>query len=107
MVANQSEAAGNTIARFAEAIGNDYVLTEEADREFYAMDVYSFREMPLAVLQPGSLDDLVAISRIASEAGIAMVPRGGGASYTDAYLPNTANSVHDRYLADEPRSGDQ
>ena len=81
------------ITQLAQAVGADHVLTEPADREFYAMDVYSFRELPIAVVQPGSLADLQAIARIAAGAGIALVPRGGGASYTDAYLPSTANSL--------------
>ena len=92
MVANQS-ATHDIVARLANAIGRENVITDAADREFYAMDVYSFRELPIAVVQPGSLKDMVEISRIVAEAGIAVVPRGGGASYTDAYLPDTANSV--------------
>jgi FAD/FMN-containing dehydrogenase len=92
MVANQS-VTHDIVDRLVNAIGRDYVITDVAEREFYAMDVYSFRELPVAVVQPGSLEDMVAISRIAAEACIAMVPRGGGASYTDAYLPDTANSV--------------
>ncbi len=74
-------------------LGADHVLTNDADREFYAMDVYSFREMPIAVVQPGSLEDLQQIARIASAAKVALVARGGGASYTDAYLPSTPNSL--------------
>ena len=92
MVANESQK--QTVAtRIAEAIGHDYVLTGDEDRNFYAMDVYNQRELPLAVAQPGSLSDAVEVSRIAAEEGVALVPRGGGASYTDAYLPATANSV--------------
>jgi len=92
MVANESETHG-VVEQLAEAIGREYVLTDAEEREFYAMDVYTAREVPLAVVQPGSLDDMVAVSRIASMAGVAMVPRGGGASYTDAYLPNTNISI--------------
>jgi len=92
MVANESQAA-NIVSRLADAIGRDFVLTGDEDRNFYAMDVYSQRELPIAVVQPGSLADAVEIARIAAEEGVAMVPRGGGASYTDAYLPATANSL--------------
>ena len=92
MVANESESQG-VIEKLAGAIGHDYVITDAADREFYAMDVYSSREMPLAIVQPGSLSDMVEISKLAAADGIAMVPRGGGASYTDAYLPDTPRSL--------------
>ncbi|MGI9329212.1 MAG: FAD-binding oxidoreductase [Gammaproteobacteria bacterium] len=74
-------------------LGAEHVLLEPADREFYAMDVYTAREIPMAVVQPGSVEDMQAVARIASAAGVAMVPRGGGASYTDGYLPTTPRSV--------------
>jgi len=92
MVANKSQAA-QIVSQLTDAIGRDYVLTGDEDRNFYAMDVYSQRELPIAVVQPGSLSDAVEIARIAAGAGVALVPRGGGASYTDAYLPDTANSL--------------
>ncbi|MDH3977158.1 MAG: FAD-binding oxidoreductase [Gammaproteobacteria bacterium] len=79
--------------QLASVCGADHVLTDDADREFYAMDVYSQRELPIAVVQPGSVDELQAVVRIASGAGAALVARGGGASYTDGYLPSTANSL--------------
>jgi glycolate oxidase len=91
MVANESE-VHDVVSKLADAIGHDFVITDAADREFYSTDVYNSRELPLAVVQPGSLSDMVEISKIASENTIAMVPRGGGASYTDAYLPDTAQS---------------
>ena len=75
------------------ALGAEHVLLDEADRRFFAMDVYNFLELPMAVVQPGSLEDIQHIARVASAAGVAMVARGGGASYTDAYLPTTPNSV--------------
>jgi len=83
----------NILDELNSAVGPEHVLTSEVDREFYATDVYNFREMPLAVVQPGSVAQLQDVARIASVAGIALVPRGGGASYTDAYLPNSENSL--------------
>jgi len=81
------------LGRLRSAIGDDHVLTDEADREFFAMDVYRFLQMPIAVVQPGSLEELQAVVRIASGEKIALVPRGGGASYSDAYLPATGTSL--------------
>jgi len=92
MVANESESR-DILAGLRDVLGPDHVLTDDADREFYAMDVYSARELPIAVVQPGSHEDVVAIAGLAAAAGVALVPRGGGASYTDAYLPNTARSL--------------
>ncbi len=81
------------IAELTDAIGAEHVLTDPADREFYSMDVYRSIEQPAAVVRPGSREDIQAIARIAAGAGLAMVARGGGASYTDAYLPTTPNSL--------------
>jgi FAD/FMN-containing dehydrogenase len=85
--------SGDVIERLASAVGREHVLTDPAEREFHAMDVYNFRELPLAVVRPGSTAELQAIVRIAASAGVALVPRGGGASYTDGYLPATPDSL--------------
>ena len=92
MSANLQESK-DIIGQLAEICGADHVLTDDADREFYAMDVYSFREMPIAVVQPGSVAEVQAVARLAQANSIALVPRGGGASYTDAYLPATPQSL--------------
>lgn len=85
--------AGTLLASLASVVGDAHVLTDPADRGFYAMDVYNQREVPLAVVQPGSVEELQAVVRAATAAGIAVVARGGGASYTDGYLPTRADSI--------------
>jgi FAD/FMN-containing dehydrogenase len=85
--------SNNIIEQLSSAIGAGHVITDAADRAFYAMDVYNAGELPIAVVQPGSLEDIQHIARIASAAGVALVARGGGASYTDAYLPTTPDSL--------------
>jgi FAD/FMN-containing dehydrogenase len=92
MSANPKQAT-DLLQQLAAAIGSGHVLSDPAEREFHAMDVYNFRELPIAVLRPGSTADLQAIVRIAAAAGVALVPRGGGASYTDGYLPAIPNSL--------------
>jgi len=92
MSANLQE-SNDILSKLRSAIGAEHVLIDDADREFFAMDVYRFREMPIAVVQPGSVEDLQQIARIASAEGVALVPRGGGASYTDAFLPSTPQSL--------------
>ena len=85
--------ASNLPADLAAIVGQAHVLTSDADREFYSMDVYNHLKLPLAVVQPGSVDELQQVVRTATTAGVAIVPRGGGASYTDAYLPTLTNSI--------------
>lgn len=85
--------ASSLLADLAAIVGQAHVLTGEADRDFYAMDVYNQLKLPLAVVQPGSIDELQKVVRTATDGGVAVVPRGGGASYTDGYLPTVANSI--------------
>lgn len=75
------------------AIGEKYVLTDEHSLEFYSTDVYRSLEIPLAIIQPGNIGELQESVRIAAGLGISIVTRGGGASYTDAYLPTDPNSI--------------
>lgn len=90
MVVNET---ATVLEKLSAAVGSDYVLTGESDREFYAMDVYNFRQLPVAVVQPGTVEEIQEIARIAAAANLALVPRGGGASYTDAYLPDREQSL--------------
>ena len=85
--------ASSLLTDLTAIVGKDHILTGDADREFYSMDVYNHLELPLAVVQPGSVEELQGVVRTATGAGVAVVPRGGGASYTDAYLPTTTNSI--------------
>ncbi len=74
-------------------VGPAHVLTSAEDREFYGMDVYRSLALPMAVVQPGSVEELSQIVKAATDAGISVVPRGGGASYTDGYLPMLESSI--------------
>jgi len=74
-------------------LGADNVLTDETERRFYSQDVYREGRLPLAIIRPGSADELVAALRAIAREGLAVVPRGGGMSYTDGYLPQRDNSI--------------
>jgi FAD/FMN-containing dehydrogenase len=81
------------VSRLIQSIGAEHVLLDAADRQFYAQDVYNTATPPLAVARPGTVEELAAVVRACAEAGVAIVPRGGGMSYTDGYLPARAESV--------------
>jgi len=71
-----------------QLLGPEHLLTDEESRTFYSTDV--FRQAPVlavAVAQPRSVDELQGIVRICAQHERPMVVRGGGASYTDGYLP--------------------
>ena len=73
-------------------IGPEAVITGPDAVPFFT-DIYRRRETPLAVVRPETVEDLAAVVREACAAGVAIYPRGGGASYTDGYLPTRARSI--------------
>jgi glycolate oxidase len=93
MLAQDTAQAEIALKRLNEMVGSDHVLTSAEDLEFYAMDVYRARALPLAVVQPGTVEELCAVVKLAAESELALVPRGGGASYTDGYLPISEQSL--------------
>jgi FAD/FMN-containing dehydrogenase len=73
------------IQTLTQHLGADNVLTGDADRLFFAHDVFRAGQLPDAVVRPGSVEELQAVVRAAYDSGTPLVMRGGGASYTDAY----------------------
>lgn len=73
--------------------GADAVITDEADLRFFAQDLFSSGALPLAILQPDSAKTVSKIIRFCRAEKIAVFPRGGGMSYTDAFQPNQTRSV--------------
>jgi D-lactate dehydrogenase (cytochrome) len=81
------------IERWRELLGAEFVFDDPASLDLYSHDVYRAGTRPLAVLRPGSAAQVQAVVREAASSGIAVYVRGGGMSYTDAYLPDRAASV--------------
>ena len=75
----------NLIQSLTRQLGPDHVLTSDADRLFFAHDVFRAHELPAAVVRPGTVEELQAVVKAAYASGTPLVVRGGGASYTDAY----------------------
>jgi len=69
------------------------LLWGEEERRFYAMDVYRAGALPRAVARPKSTEELQTLITWAAGLGLAIIVRGGGVSYTDAYLPETTDSI--------------
>lgn len=83
----------NLIERLESLLGREHVLRDENERRFHSTDIYHAGELPLAVLRPATTADVAQIVQLCVAAGVAVVPRGGGASYTDGYVPSEANSI--------------
>ncbi len=72
--------------RLLTALGADAVSTDTERLDLLSHDVYQQGGLPLAAVRPQSVAALQQAVKLCAAAGVAMVPRGGGASYTDGYL---------------------
>ncbi len=66
------------------------VSTDADERRFFSQDVFGEGALPAAVVSPPDVAALQAAMRHVAEHGVAVVPRGGGLSYTDGYLAEQA-----------------
>jgi FAD/FMN-containing dehydrogenase len=77
-----------------QIIGPEHVLLDEASRQFYSKDLsWLPHEVADVIIQPANLDELSQAVGVATRAGFAVVPRGGGMSYTSGYTPERQRSV--------------
>jgi FAD/FMN-containing dehydrogenase len=77
----------------ADSLGADRVLTVETARHYFASDLFYDGEPPCAVVIPDTVAHLRAAVKGLTGAGLAVVPRGGGMSYSAGYVTNHANAV--------------
>ncbi|ARN73351.1 FAD-binding oxidoreductase [Oceanicoccus sagamiensis] len=80
-------------ATLAAIVGPDYVLTDEASCILYAQDVFTRDKTAACVVQPETTEQLSRLVAAAVAAGFAVVPRGGGMSYTSGYVPEEDDSI--------------
>jgi FAD/FMN-containing dehydrogenase len=81
-----AEANSGLIASLKQAIGGQHVQTDAEELLFFSQDVLRSGALPMAVVQPQSVEDVQRCAELCDAAGAAMIPRGGGLSYTDGYL---------------------
>jgi FAD/FMN-containing dehydrogenase len=62
------------------------LVTDAEECAFYAQDVHSVGAAPCAVFRPADIDELSNGLAAAHARGLAILPRGGGMSYTRGYL---------------------
>ena len=86
-------AVDGVITELQRLLGAQHVITDRIECEFYSQDVYRAGELPAAVIRPGSTEELAAVLKAIAPSGLPIVPRGGGMSYTDGYLPKRVNSI--------------
>ena len=82
------------LGAFALVVGSDNLLTDDDSRTFYSTDVFrQADELAAIIARPGTVDELQALVKVCAAHKTPMVVRGGGASYTDGYLPTQPGTV--------------
>ena len=79
--------------QLADLLGDDGVITDHRELEYYSADVYSAGVTAALAIAPVERDRLAAAVRLITDAGYAVIPRGGGMSYTSGYTPVVERSV--------------
>lgn len=98
MAALSTLPAAPDLASFLDAarriVGDAHIRTDEAHRRLMSIDFSEVRlSIAEAVLQPGSTAEVAALARAAHASGVKLVARGGGMSYTLAYVPRDPGTV--------------
>jgi FAD/FMN-containing dehydrogenase len=82
------------LCELRDRVGAAQVLSDKVTRDYYANDIFWQPGVaPLAVVLPQDRAQAVAAVEAAAANGVAIVPRGGGMSYTKGYLPESSQSV--------------
>ena len=69
------------------------LITDAQECAFYAQDVFTQGPAPIGVFRPESTAELADGVGKATAAGIAVIPRGGGMSYTSGYVAPEAGAL--------------
>ena len=82
---------GALIARFAHIVGERNALVAEPEIEPYVTETRGlFPGDSALVLLPGSVDEVVAIMKLATETGTPVVPQGGNTGLVGGGVPDTS-----------------
>jgi FAD/FMN-containing dehydrogenase len=90
------------LARFATIVGQKYAVTAPLDQEPYLVemrDLYHGRTP--VVLRPGSVDEVVAILKLANETKTAIVPQGGNTGLVGGQIPHHGEVLLPQLLPSE------
>jgi glycolate oxidase len=76
------------IAALREIVPGEGVIVSEAERRAYESDgLTAYRQLPLVVVLPSTVEQVAAVLRLCKERGVKIVPRGAGTSLSGGALP--------------------
>src|SRR5215471_17997881 len=69
-------------------VPDEGVIASEAERRVYESDgLTAYRQLPLVVVLPSTVDQVAAVLRFCKQRGVKVVPRGAGTSLSGGALP--------------------
>jgi FAD/FMN-containing dehydrogenase len=81
------------ISQLKDILGAENVTTDLSQRVFFSTDIFIQGKTAEAVIAPACAEDLAQAVALATRLGRAVIPRGGGFSYTQGYNPVTEASI--------------
>lgn len=85
-MASQPYLPNDPLSIITAAVSPDALITDAKGCALYAQDIFAKGPAPLAVFRPGNIGELSAGVAAATSQNIAIIPRGGGMSYTQGYV---------------------
>ena len=77
------------LARFSAIVGSKYAVTAPQDQEPYLIEMRDlYHGHTPVVLRPGSIEEVVAILKLANETKTAIVPQGGNTGLVGGQIPH-------------------
>ena len=80
-------------AELNDLVGSEFVSADPLECDYFAQDVFTRATPAGLVVSPADAAQLAAVVKRATAHGRAVVPRGGGMSYTSGYVPQETDSV--------------
>ena len=81
------------VERLTQIVGSANVISRLEDLEGWSSDIYRRGVAAEIVISPGSIEEVSTAVRTCTDAGRAVIPLGGGFSYTGGYLAVRPQSV--------------
>ncbi|QOR38319.1 FAD-binding oxidoreductase [Billgrantia diversa] len=94
---DEAEAYLQLARELAEAIEGE-VRFDDGSRALYANDASNYRQPPIGVTIPRSVDDIIAIHRICHSHGVPILSRGAGTSLSGETVNHAVVIDHSKYL---------
>ena len=84
----------NNIQKISSLIGAENVIQDQESLHFYSTDIFgSAKEQAIAVVRPGTADELISLIKLCIENEVTLSTRGGGASYTSSFPPARKDTI--------------